>query len=63
VLGHEWLEQWIVTTCGTDKRRVGLEDNAALRTPVDDIRSGEPWVQLNLVDAEDASVGRRLLLR
>ena len=63
VLGYKWLEQRIVATGGTDKRRVGLEDNAALRTPVHDIGSGEPWVQLDLVHAEDASVGRRLLLR
>jgi hypothetical protein len=50
ILGRERLEQRVISTCGANKRRVSLEDDTALSTPLDDVRTSEPWVKLDLVD-------------
>lgn len=62
VFRGERLEQRIVSTCGADKRRVSLEDNAVLVAPVDNVRTSEPWMKFYLVHTQDASVLGRLLL-
>lgn len=62
VLGHKRFEERVVAPCTAHKRRVGLEDNTTLGTPVDDIRASEPWVELHLIDAENTSIVGRLSL-
>jgi len=63
ILGRERLEQWVISTCGANKRRVSLEDDTTLSTPLDDVRTSKPWVKLHLVDAQNTSVARRLFLK
>jgi hypothetical protein len=62
VFGHKRFEQRVVSTCGADKRRVSLEYDTALGAPLNNVRTSEPWVEFDLVDAEDAGVVWRLFL-
>ena len=56
VSGCERLEQRVISTCGTNKRRVCLKDDTALCAPLNDIGTSEPRVKLDLVDRENAGV-------
>ena len=62
VFGCERFEQRIFSTRRANKRRAGLEDDTTLGTPFNDVRTSEPWMELDLVDTQDASVIWRLFL-
>jgi hypothetical protein len=58
---NDRLEKDIIEVLAAGKRAVGIENNASLLTPSNNVLVSAPWVKLHLVDTKNTSLALRLL--